>query len=445
MKILGSALTWRQPWALVPATGLIVVSAVAFPGGTARADGSTNPNQYSLAVESDALQAAISSPFLPVVTEVSSGPYGAAATLNNLGQSTSTAGAPYSPVLYSLPLTVSGLAAGKMPNVPPVPGYVQASYPTSASRSEVQPGYQIIATAGPSQSEGRAQLGQSQPGAGVASGFATALTEARPDGSVFASGTSGAVGLVLGGLLELGEVSSRVEMTARPGAAPEIVNKTNLGTVTVLKLPSGVQDGTLRIGGFNTNLSLTPDVIPTLNKFLEPSGMKMDYVPTSYKYEDGSTSEGSITKGKSPLSIESGGLRITFARDFGAQGHQQVSYTVGRVGVSAAVAGVPSRTIDTGTPLSPTNGATPGGVAATDAAAIPGTTLPGTVPAAGAPATAPLVNLRVARPASAAMVSRALNTSTESEIFPVLFFGGLAALVAAQLFRVVAVRRRFGG
>lgn len=435
-------LTSRKTWALVPATGLVVASAIAFPGGAASADAAVNPNQYDLSVEADAIEAAISSPFLPVVSSVESGSYGAAATLNSLGQSTSAAGAPYSPVLYSLPLTVAGLAAGKMPNIPTVPGYVQASYPTKESSSQIQPGYQITATAGAGQSEGRAQLGQSQPGTSVASGFATALTQARPDGSVYVSGTSGAVGLILGGILELGEVSSRVEMTARPGAAPDIVNTTNLGTVTVLKLPSGVQDGTFRVGGFNTNLSLTPDVIPTLNKVLEPSGMKLDYVPTSYKYADGSTSEGSVSKGKSPLSIESGGLRITFTRDLESQGRQQISFTVGRVGVSAAVSGVPGAAVDTGTPLTPAPGVTPG-PAAPDAAALPGA-LPATAVPAGASGQVPAVDLQVAQPARATGVARTLDTSAADALYPVLFLGGLAALVAAQLFRVVAVRRLFG-
>ena len=431
-------LTSRKTWALAPATALVVVSAIVLPGGNASADVSINPNQYDISVESDAIEAAISSPFLPVVSSVSSGSYGAAATLNSLGQSTSAAGAPYSPVLYSLPLTVAGLAAGKMPNLPAVPGYVQASYPTRESSSEVQPGYQINANAGANQSEGRVQLGQSQPGTSVASGFATALTQARPDGSVFASGTSGAVGLILGEILEFGEISSRVEMTARPGAAPQIVNRTNLGTVTVLKLPSGVQDGTLRIGGFNTTLSLTPDVIPALNKILEPSGITLDYVPTAYRYEDGSTSEGSITKGKSPLSIESGGLRITFARDFGSQGRQQVSYTLGRVGVSASVTGVAGSAVDTGTPLAPAAGGTPAALSP-DAAAIPGT-----VPCVAAPGQIPSVNLQLSEPARAAGMVRAIDTSSADTIYPVLALGGLGVLIAAQLFRFGAVRRLFG-
>jgi hypothetical protein len=431
----------RQAWAIVPATGL-VAAAVALPGGTARADASINANQYDLSVESDAIEVAIASPFLPVVSSVSSGSYGAAATLNSLGQSTAAAGAPYSPVLYSLPLTVAGLAAGKMPNIPTVPGYVQASYPTKESDSQIQPGYQITADADASQSEGRSQLGQSQPGTSVASGFATALTQARPDGSVFASGSSGAVGLVLGGILELGEVSSRVEMTAHPGAAADIVNRTNLGTVTVLKLPSGIQDGTFRVGGFNTNVSLTPDVIPTLNKMLEPSGMKLDYVPSSYMYADGSTSEGAVTKGKSPLSIESGGLRVTFTRDLESQGRQQVSYTIGRVGVSAAVTGVPSASVDTGTPLAPSGGVTPGAAAPT--AALPDTAAsPGAVPAGTSPGQIPTANIQVAAPARNE-VARAFDTSSADAIYPVLFFGGLAALVAAQLFRVAGVRRLFG-
>jgi len=211
----------------------------------------------------------------------------------------------------------------------------------------------------------------------------------------------------------------------------------------VLKLPSGVQDGTFRLGGFNTNLSLTPDVVPTLNKILAPSGMKLDYVPSSYKYADGSTSEGRITKGKSPLSIESGGLRITFTRDLEGQGRQQVSYTVGRVGVSAAVTGVPGATVDTGTPLTPSGGVTPG--AAAPNPTLPDTAaIPGAVPAAGAPGPVPTANLPVAEPARAE-VARAFDTSSADTLYPVLFLGGLAALVAAQLFRVVGVRRLFGG
>jgi hypothetical protein len=64
-----------------------------------------------------------------------------------------------------------------------------------------------------------------------------------------------------------------------------------------------------------------------------------------------------------------------------------------------------------------------------------------------------LVNLRVVEPGRAKTVhaepvraesARAYDMSTADNIYPVLFFGGLAALVASQLFRVVAVRRLFG-
>ena len=133
---------------------------------------------------------------------------------------------------------------------------------------------------------------------------------------------------------------------------------------------------------------------------------------------------------------------MTFLRDLEGQGRQQVSYTIGRVGVSAAVTGVPTATVDTGTPLTPSGGVTPG--AAAPAATLPDTAaIPGTVPAGVAPGQVPTANIQVVAPARNE-VARAFDTSSADAIYPVLFFGGLAALVAAQLFRVVGVRRLFG-
>ena len=58
---------------------------------------------------------------------------------NSLGESISDAGAPYSPSIASLPGTINGLGAGNFPPLPPLPGYVSASYPSNAGR-HAEPG-----------------------------------------------------------------------------------------------------------------------------------------------------------------------------------------------------------------------------------------------------------------------------------------------------------------
>ncbi|HEY2213658.1 MAG TPA: hypothetical protein VGH31_01285, partial [Acidimicrobiales bacterium] len=123
--------------------------------------GSTNTNSYTLSAEANALDVLLTDPSLPLSGDlvVEAGPFGASALENSLGESASDAGAPYAPSLTSLPGVVAGIGGSLVPPLPPLPGYVSASYPNSASSSQTQAGYDITATASANSSKGIVSLG----------------------------------------------------------------------------------------------------------------------------------------------------------------------------------------------------------------------------------------------------------------------------------------------
>jgi hypothetical protein len=310
-------------------------SGVPDPGGAAAA---TNPNVYTLSSLANALDAVVTDPSLPLSGDlaIELGPWGASASEDSLGESMSDAGAPYSPSIASLPGTVNGIGAGDLPPLPPLPGYVSASYPSDQSNTEAQAGYDITATAGANTAKGTVSLGVQPSGSPNATMFASALSTANSDGSVEAVGIAGIDALDIGQLIDVGNVSSSLEMTEQANAAPVVTSKTNLGTITLLGKVTGLLGTEASVLGVNTPIPLTTTLISTLNGLLGKSGLAVTYLPETFTYTDGTSSTGSTPQSSKTIeSVDSGALKVTFSKNIPSQGLVVVSVTLGRVYVSA--------------------------------------------------------------------------------------------------------------
>ena len=127
--------------------------------GNTGSSGAGNTNTFNLSAAANALDVLITDPSLPLAGDLDYelGPWGASATVDSLGESTSDAGAPYSPSIDSLPGTINGLGAGNLPALPPLPGYVSASYPATPTNTQEQAGYDISSMAALEQCEGHGE------------------------------------------------------------------------------------------------------------------------------------------------------------------------------------------------------------------------------------------------------------------------------------------------
>jgi hypothetical protein len=402
----------------------------------------TNSNTYNLSAQANALDVLVTDPNLPVssLLTIEAGPYGASAALNSLGLSMADAGAPYSPSVASLPGTIAGLGSGFIPPLPPLPGYVSASFPGTPSNEQTQGGYQITATSSPTDAKGAVAIGVQPTGSSNATLFASAETAANDDGSVSVSATSGLDALSFGQLFDLANVSSSMSLTQQANGKPTIKSQTNLGTITLLGQATGLQANGLNLLGVNVPIDVNQEIIGALDSILAPSGIKLAYLPETVRYGDGTTSTGSsINASKTVESVDSGALQITATQNLGAQGVATVTFTVGRGFLSttnapglAPAAGTTGTGVDSGagssapalsSPFDDTGGATE---------------VPSVAP--GAVGTTPTASPD-SSPAISAQPTYALEKgpSTES-LYLMLILVALAVLLGSQAVRLFSVR-----
>ena len=419
--------------------GLSAGSAGAQTGDQTGGQGAGNQNTFSLSAEADALDTVVATPYLPVVTQIAASPWGASARLDSLGQSMADAGAPYSPVVYSLPGTIAGLSPGRLPPLPALPGYVAASYPTSPSANQTQSGYQLSATTTGQDAKGQVKVGADQAGTNPANTFATAESTVHGDGSVVVKASAGVDLLNLGGLADVGNLSSTESMTQQADGKPVIKGTTNLGTITLLDKPSGLSGSTANLLGVGVPIPLTPATIDVVNKVLGPGGIKLAYLPQTFVYTDDTTSTGPAPdSSKTVKSVDSGALQVNITRQL----TQPVTtiVTLGRVYVSAtntagsnaASLAVPDTTTG-GASAVPSASSSPG--TGSSVAGIPPAT-PGQPPSLAGPATTGRNSERAVR--SLAGTAR-VGPSAES-FYLILVLAAAAALGGSQLIRIVAVR-----
>lgn len=363
----------RRPGRRAAAITAAVIALAAVPAVPALADSSgsstaTNPDIYALSAEAVGVDTVVTDPSLPLKTTVDVGVFGSSASLNSLGQSTADAGAPYSPFVFSLPGTVDGLAPTQVPYIPEPAGYVTSDYPTTVDNTQAQGPYSISATSQPQRSEGTVRIGMSQAATSDSTVQASAQTVANPDGSVDVTASAGIDLANVGGLVDIGNIGSTESMVEQGSAPPTVTGSTNLGTVTLLGQPSGLVGSALDIFGAGVPIPLKTSLIPLLDQVLAPVGVSLSYVPSTYTYTDGSTSQNAPDPSKTIQSVQSAGLQMEVKENVKSQGLVTFTYTIGQVFVSAV------NTAPTAFPSSSSGASGP---------AASGSSGPGSLPAGG--------------------------------------------------------------
>jgi hypothetical protein len=412
---------------------------------SASANTTPNPNTFGINAEADGINVEVSFPGeLPIVQSVSASPWGASATLDSLGGSNAFAGTPYSPFLYSLPGTVNGLGSGQVPPLPALPGEVSSSYPTSPSASQTTGPYSVSAQSGPSQSSGTVADGASPPGSTNTTIFASAKTVANSDGSVVTSAATGVDFLNLGGLLDIGNVSSSETMTEAGSQAPTVSGRNDFGTVTLLGTTAGLVDHNLLVGGTGVPIPLSTTVLPALNAALQAAGVSLAFIPQTFAYTDGSSSTGaSPDSAKTLQAVDSGALQVTLTRAIPGQGTITIIDTLGRVFVSAtntASASYSPSVVDTGS-VPPVTGSSIDSTA-TSVGPVgvqqPPESLSPASPALASPTSGSIG--AIASSPTTPTFRRALTSSVPQIFYLILVIGALAALASSFLVRHLGIR-----
>jgi hypothetical protein len=440
--------------------GLVVNSGAGAQerdSGTTTTTTAGNPNTYNLSALANALDVLVTDPSAPLSGDLAYelGPWGASSTIDSLGESMADAGAPYSPSVASLPGTVNGIGDGNVPPLPPIPGYVSASYPSTPTNSQTQGGYQITSSASANSAKGTVSLGAQPSGSQNSTFFASAETTANGDGSVSVDASAGMDALDFGQLFDLGNVSSTLSMTQQSNQEPTVTSQTNLGTITLLGQASGLSAVGVSALGQGTPIDINSAVLGALNSLLSGAGITFTYVPETFTYTDGTTSTGSSPEtGKTLQSIDSGALQVAETQNLPSQGQTTVTLTLGRVYVSttdtpgigpttgnSGTIGNTGTTGNTGSAVTTTAPSSSGSVGNTgtvsSASALPSSSTPGSSPpsSAGTPPstlqTSPAFAVEEGPPAQS--------------LYLVLVLGALAMLLGAQAVRYLAVRLALSG
>jgi hypothetical protein len=430
--------------------GLAATSGAGADTGNTGSSGAANTNTYNLSAQANALDVLLTDPSLPLSGDLNYevGPWGSSASLNSLGESISDAGTPYSPSIASLPGTINGLGAGNFPPLPPLPGYVSASYPSHKASIQSQAGYDIAATAGANTSKGAVGLGVQPSGSPNTTFFSTAQTTANPDGSVSLSASAGMDLLDFGQLLDVGNVSSSLSMTQQANQPPKVTSQTTLGTITLLGTSTGLLGKGASVLGVGVPIDINTELIGTLNTLLAKTGFKLTYLPVTYTYTDGTSStNASPNSAKTLEAVDSGALQVTFSQNIPSQGQVTLSATLGRVYLST-----------TDTPgIGPTTGNS--GVVAGNTGA--GTATPSSSPSAVLGNTGTVTGNSGPSSTSPSAPSSAPSGSTQAlasgpayliehgppieSVYLVLVLAALGLLLASQAARYLAVRLALSG
>lgn len=419
-------------------------------GSSGSSSAASNTNTFNLSAQANALDVLVTDPSLPLSGDLQYelGPWGASASVDSLGESISDAGAPYSPSIWSLPGTVNGLGAGNLPPLPPLPGYVSASYPSTPTNTQSQAGYQLSSQAALNNAKGTVSLGVQPSGSPNSTFFASAQTTANPDGSVSLNASAGMDLLDFGQLLDLGSVGSSLAMTQKANEQPKVTSQTTLGTVTLLGQVSGLVGNGASVFGVGIPINLTSQLITPLNTLLAKSGIKLTYLPVTYAYADGTSSTGgSPNTAKTLEAVDSGALQVTFSQNIPSQGPVTVSATLGRVYLSTSdTPGINPTTgnsgIVTGNTGTGSTGSVPS-ISAGNTGVVTGNSAPGSVSQTGSSGAAPGGgSAQSLATGPAYLVER--GPPIES-IYLVLVLGALILLLASQAVRYLAVRLALSG
>jgi len=308
------------------AIGAATLCFVAMSGVGAPAAFAARADVYNIHIMSSGMAVGFHDPNLVLQPDVKVGPYTALADLDNLGQSTAQAGAPFLGD-YVGPLVghFNGLGAGQIPPFPPVPGEVRSSYPGQPDDAQRNGGYSIEAKSAATESTGTVGLGAAAPGSSNASLFSIAHALVDKNGALSAVGASGVDLLNIGDVLDIGRVASSITMTQSGSGAPTFLTATDVGTITVSGQKFGLDENGLTGGGTNSGAFAAP--VNQATASLAASGFSIRYIPARVTYLPGT---------QTVDSVRSGAVEVSYQHDVPSQGLVVNTFTLGYVEISAA-------------------------------------------------------------------------------------------------------------
>lgn len=300
--------------------GLAALLLAAVPSARAQAVSNT----FFTNIDASGVHVHVSGQGLPGAQLIEAAPWAALGRLDN-SQSLGQAGAPYlGDFVTPLIGTVNGLGGGgtNLPPLPTLPGYVSSAFPNNPSGSQENAGYLISSESGEREVTSRVQVGLPPVGVeGNSTIFATAHAEFDAEAGVLtALGESGLEGLNVGGVVRIGRVSSSVQVVDDAEGEPQIDLSTDIGLVTVLGIPIGIDEEGVSVLG--TSIPLLEPADQAVNDALESLGLSLRMLPAETVVDEAT---GRVE------SVATGALQIGFDAELPTVGPTRVQLTIGRV------------------------------------------------------------------------------------------------------------------
>ena len=354
--------------------------------------------------------------FLVVSNIVDAGGPSAQAVVNAFGDSRGYAAYPYP---GDIVLTAHGLSQGAAPKYPLI-----AQSDSTQPKSDVATGpYELHARSSDDTSSAVAQAGAGGGSVAMGSTQSSALaTHDVKSGAVTADAETTVDSVSIAGVLSIGRVHSRAQMSASVGAPPTRSSDTEVGDVTVGGQQVGLTDKGLVLAG--TDVPLPPD--STANALLSSAGITVHYLKPL----------------QTATSTVAPGFSVGVQQNVPGVGLTTVSYVFGEASASAQATGAVPVTGASSTPAA-VGGTTSGGSAPAAPPTAAGPAAPSSVPATGqvegaSPAQPPVT---AAAPAASNAYGLAAAVGPSSESFYLVIAAGAIVLVAATLlFRILAVK-----
>jgi hypothetical protein len=400
---------------------MLAAPAVAAGSSTVHAVGGA----YQATASAEGVRVGVAAPrFLLVEQLVDAGAPVAQAAVDGLGGSSAFASVPYpGDVVVTLPGT---LAAGSGHPVPPearYPLYAGSDYPAAQEAKVSEPGLELVA-----HSESLSSRASGMVAAGAGDSVISSLrSQASADrdpaaGTVRSVAITAADGISLGGVLQIGHVVARAEVTRAPDGQPARRSEFHADGVS--------------IGGRTVGLDEKGLVVPGSGAPLPDTGALSDLLRQAH------VTVTVLAPTTDPDGIVSGGLRLTAEQQIPGGPPIVVSYTFGRavahasasgglpLGVGSLLRGLPAA-VDGGTSAS--RGGSAGDGLLAPAPRSPGA-VGGSVPAPGGP---PPVHTA---PVAVATGGAGQPPQTDDSSYLVLVAAAVIGVGAAQLIRLLGVR-----
>lgn len=196
---------------------------------------------------------------------------------------------------------------------------MNSSYPNQPDQSQANGPYLIEARSREASSHAAVKLGAMATGSEHATAFAAADAEFDPDGTLTAKGAAGVDLLNVGGVLDIANFSSSIEVDATGDEDPHYDVKTNLGSIRVLGMPIGITEKGVTALGLGLPIDAAARLAETA---LKTAGVRLRLIPATTHYVEGT---------KQVDSIESASLEIGVVQNIPTQGPVEVKLTLGRV------------------------------------------------------------------------------------------------------------------